>query len=275
MGTALRAMRHMCCALLIVYTCAAAAQQSPFCIGEVQLLHSHALGEDRTLNIALPAGYSTEDTTRYPVIFLLDGSADEDFVHIAGALQFATMPWVAWQRPSILVGIANVDRRRDLTFPTTVAKDKEEFPTTGGSSNFRRFLAEELLPYVDAQYRTRPERMLIGQSLGGLFATEVLLEQPALFQQYLIVSPSLWWDNGSLLDRFANRRPVPGAAPGQVFIAAGREGRIMVRDAKRLHGLVRRNQQTETHFQNLHRLDHANILHQAVMEGFQWMGQPH
>ncbi|MBP8822023.1 MAG: alpha/beta hydrolase [Flavobacteriales bacterium] len=246
--------------------------QHPLCMGEVHALHSAILAEERILNIVLPPGYAANDTARYPVIFLLDGSADEDFMHVAGALQFATMDWIAWQQPSILVGIANTDRKRDLTFPTSIAKDKEQFPTTGGSADFRRFLGQELIPFVDDHFRTRPDRLLIGQSLGGLLAAEVLLVQPALFQRYLIVSPSLWWDNGSLLERSAGSLWKPGTAPAQVFIAVGREGREMVRYAKQLHALVARSKATRTKFQYLHDFNHANILHQAVMDGFRWMG---
>ena len=245
--------------------------QEPFTIGEVRTLHSAQLGEERTLNIALPQGYHADDTTRYPVVYLLDGSAEEDFIHVAGALQFAAFPWIGWQRPSIVVGIANVDRKRDFTFPTTVAEDKQRFPTTGGSAPFMRFLAEELIPFVEASYRTTPDRMLIGQSLGGLFATEVLFQRPSLFQRYLIVSPSLWWDAGSLLRRRPAFEEDPASAPRQVFIAVGKEGRRMEGDARRLHASVKKGGRIRTGFAYLPRHDHATILHQAVMDGFRWM----
>ncbi len=250
----------------------AAWPQTPFSIGEVLTLRSTVLGEQRTLNIALPAGYQDNDTAHYPVIFLLDGSANEDFIHVAGALQFASMEWVAWQQPSILVGIANVDRKRDFTFPTTIAKDKEQFPTTGGSAAFIEFLGKELIPFVDSSFRTTPNRLLIGQSLGGLLATEVLFKQPAMFSRYLIVSPSLWWDDGSLLKQPPAFISDPPHAPRQVFIAVGKEGKRMEADARKLHDLVRKSRSTKAGFGYLPDLDHANILHRAVMDGFRWLG---
>jgi predicted alpha/beta superfamily hydrolase len=246
----------------------AASAQSPFCIGKVLTLQSSVLGEERTINVALPPGYQDGDTTRYPVIFLLDGSANEDFIHVAGALQFATMDWIAWQRPSILVGIANVDRKRDFTYPTTIAKDKEQFPSTGGSAAFIEFLAKELIPFVDVHFHTGADRMLIGQSLGGLLAAEILVKKPALFNRYLIASPSLWWDDGSLLKQPA----APGKSPEQVFIAVGKEGHRMVADARKLRSWARQHRTAKVGFEHLRNFDHANILHRAVMDGFRWMG---
>ncbi len=242
-----------------------------FTLGVTETVHSFALGEDRILNIALPLGYSTDSAARYPVIYLLDGSADEDFIHVSGAVQFASFEWINWLPPTIVVGIANIDRKRDLTYPTTIAKDKAEFPTTGGSADFMKFLGEELIPFIDSNYHTLNERWLIGQSLGGLFAAEVLLKKPELFQRYLIVSPSVWWDNGSLLDVQPAFITDPAKAPKQVYIAVGKEGKVMVNGAKKLAAMTKKSATTKVGFEYLPDHDHANILHRAVMDGFRWM----
>lgn len=165
--------------------------QAPFILGVVDTLQSTILKERRALNIYLPAGYQPQDTTRYPVIYLLDGSADEDFIHIAGLMQCMNFPWDNTAPKSIIVGIANTDRRRDFTYPTTKQKDKARWPTTGGSATFIRFITQELQPYIRRSYRAGPRTTLIGQSFGGLLATEILFRQPALFTDYVIVSPSL------------------------------------------------------------------------------------
>lgn len=245
----------------------------PFVLGATERIHSAVLGEERLLNIALPQGYHPDSAARYPVIYLLDGGADEDFIHIAGLAQFAAFPWIAWLPPSIVVGIVNVDRKRDLTFPTTIAADKEQFPTTGGSAAFMDFLAQEVIPLVEARYHTNGERALIGQSLGGLFATEVLFKRPALFGTYYIVSPSLWWDAESLLAQPAAFLADPGSAPAQVYIAVGKEGRVMERDAKRLATMVRKSPRIRVGFNFLKEYDHANILHRAMLDGVRWSGE--
>ena len=100
-------------------------EEKIFPLGIVRQMHSTVLGEDRTLNIYLPEGYHQDSS--YSVIYLLDGSADEDFIHVAGLVQFYNFPWVNVLPKSIVVGIANVDRRRDFTFPTAIEKDKKDF----------------------------------------------------------------------------------------------------------------------------------------------------
>lgn len=92
--------------------------------GVIEELDSKILSEKRILNVYLPEGYDAADTIKYPVIYLLDGSADEDFIHVVGIVQFNTFPWIDQIPPSIVVGIATVDRRRDFTYPTTIEEDK-------------------------------------------------------------------------------------------------------------------------------------------------------
>lgn len=236
-------------------------------LGETRELHSAILSETRTLNIYLPAGYSEAGTTTYPVIYLLDGSADEDFIHVTGLVQFATFPWVNILPNSIVVGIGNTDRKRDFTFPTTIEADKKDFPTTGGSANFIAFITTELQPFITSLYRTNGSSTLIGQSLGGLLATEVLLGHPQLFTQYIIVSPSLWWDDGSLLNR-ANA--LPAAANTAVYIAVGKEEKPMKRQAKQLASLLRKRggKHLQVEFEYLPDEDHATIMHEALYRAF-------
>ncbi|HMG15524.1 MAG TPA: alpha/beta hydrolase-fold protein, partial [Saprospiraceae bacterium] len=103
----------------------------PFVLGLTEEINSKILSEKRTINIYLPEGYNQNDTTKYPVIYLLDGGADEDFIHIVGLVQFNNFSWVNRVPKSIVVGIANTDRKRDFTYPTTIEEDKKAFPTTG------------------------------------------------------------------------------------------------------------------------------------------------
>ena len=165
-------------------------QTKPFILGHIEEIDSRQLSEKRVLNIYLPEGYDRSDTTRYPVIYLLDGSADEDFIHVVGLVQFYTFPWVNKLPKSIVVGIANVDRRRDFTFPSTIKEEREANKTAGNSDKFISFIREELQPFINKQYRTTAAATLIGQSLGGLLATEILLKHPQMFTNYIIISPS-------------------------------------------------------------------------------------
>ncbi|MCE3296925.1 MAG: alpha/beta hydrolase [Crocinitomicaceae bacterium] len=257
--------------LLLILSNAAKAQEKPFVLGEITELNSEILGEKRVLNIYLPEGYRQNDSLSYPVIYLLDGSADEDFIHVSGLVQFANFSWVNLLPQSIVVGIANVDRKRDYTFPTTIAEDKTKTPTSGGSEKFLAFLGKELIPFVEKNYRTNSDKMLIGQSLGGLVATEILFKKPEMFNQYVIISPSLWWDKESLLH-------VEPAFKGKsnsgtsVFVAVGKEGDMMVKPAKALHKLLKKNG-FSTEFSYFGDKNHATIMHQALYEAFEFMGK--
>jgi hypothetical protein len=237
----------------------------PFVLGATTTLHSAELAEERTLNIYLPEDYSPDSAARYPVIYLLDGSADEDFIHIAGLVQYCNFPWIDMLPQSIVVGIANVDRKRDFTFPTTIEADKKAFPTTGQSGRFIAFIEKELQPFIDTRYKTSGHNTLIGQSLGGLLATEILFKKPALFNDYIIISPSLWWDDESLL---ALQPAFAGEHPKRIFIGVGKEGKVMKKDARRLYRKMKGLKNVQAYFEYFSKEDHATIYHTAVYSAF-------
>jgi predicted alpha/beta superfamily hydrolase len=243
----------------------------PFVLGVVDTLQSKVLGETRTLNIYLPAGYSPDSAATYPVIYLLDGSADEDFIHVVGLVQYYTFPWINRLPPSIVVGIANTNRRRDFTSPVAsldflaaVGFDKSSFPVSGGSAKFIAFIEQELQPFIDQNYKTNPARTLIGQSLGGLLATEILLKKPRLFSTYLILSPSLWWDKESLLNQAPGLVKQPLSSPLKVYVGVGNEGKTMVSDARKLSQTLQQNHGIQVSFDYLPQENHATMTHQAL-----------
>lgn len=272
--------------VLSFFTAAAFAQTNgakssgdgkPFVLGTIREIQSAELGEKRTLNIYLPEGYGQDASAKYPVIYLLDGSADEDFIHVVGLVHFNNFSWINRVPKSIVVGIGTVDRRRDFTFPTTVEEDKKNFPTAGQSGKFIAFLANELQPFIEKNYRAGDGKMIIGQSFGGLLATEILFKKPTLFDKYVIISPSLWWDNGSML----NQKPIilreNFADPTDVYIGVGREGltpgttpRVMEVDANLLADKLRKSvsKKVKVYFDYLPQEDHATISHQAVFNAF-------
>jgi len=252
-------------------TLSSTSYPKPFVLGITESVYSSQLGENRLLNIYLPEGYSPDSATIYPVIYLLDGSANEDFIHIVGLVQFLTM--IEVMPKSIVVGIANVDRRRDFTFPTTIAKDKKDFPTTGSSAAFIAFLEKELQPFIQRKYKVSPARTLIGQSLGGLLATEILLKHPELFNRYIIISPSLWWDNESLLTVMKSQTKQPITESTNVYISVGDEGRQMENDAQILADLLRKTNSSNLTVEYVYLPDenHLTILHRSVYRAFEWL----
>lgn len=153
-------------------------------IGQRLVIKSRHLGESRTIYLRLPKKYE-ESAKPYPVLYILDGG--DYFVPFAGMVQY--MNYFDMMPEMIIAAIAQGDRLKEFTFTKS-----NDWPTSGGAETFRKFLAEELIPYIDGNYRTHPFRILIGHSLGGLFAVEALVRSPKLFQATLALSPSLYWD---------------------------------------------------------------------------------
>lgn len=251
----------------------------PFVLGVIEEIQSKELGEKRILNIYLPEGYTADDATKYPVIYLLDGSADEDFIHIAGLVQFNSFEWVNQVPKSIVVGIATVDRRRDFTFPTTIEKDKKRYATSGHSDPFIAFIEKELQPFIDKKYKTTDSKTIIGQSLGGLLETEILLKKPTLFNKYVIVSPSIWWNNGSILNLESAILQENFSQQTDIYFAVGKEGltpteipRVMEVDANLLSEKIKasKSKNIKVYFDYFPQENHATILHPAVSNSFRF-----
>ena len=239
----------------------------PFTVGETISFYSEILEEERILNVYLPLNYQPDSAKTYPVLYLLDGSVDEDIIHIAGLVQFCSFPWIKIIPESIVIGVGNVDRKRDFTFPTGNAKDKKDFPTTGGSEKFIEFIASELQPLVEENFKTNNQKTIIGQSLGGLLATEILLYEPGLFDNYIIVSPSLWWDDESLLQldpsHYKTEKPV--------YIGVGKEGPVMERVAQQLFEKIKSASPGNEvlFYQFFEKQNHGDALHLAVYDAFE------
>ena len=179
---------------------------------------SRNLGEERRINVHVPNGTGS---MALPVLYMPDGGIDEDFPHVVATVDSLIAAGAI--RPVIVVGIPNTERRRDLTGPTRVASDSAVAPRVGGSAAFRRFIRQELIPEVERRYRTTPERAIIGESFAGLFVVETFLHDPTLFQHYIALDPSLWWDAGSLVAGAARHIGSPAAMERSLFLASSRE----------------------------------------------------
>jgi len=168
---------------------------NPIVIGCSFQIASHILGDNRRINVYLPEHYG-ESGRRFPVLYLLDGGLKEDFLHIAGLAQISAA--YGNGQELIVVGIEGVDRRHDLTTPSSLPADLKLLPTSGGAESYRTFLLRELRPWVENRYATSGHSAIIGESLAGLFVLETLLRAPSSFDDYIAVSPSLWWRGGAL-----------------------------------------------------------------------------
>ena len=150
--------------------------------------YSDILGESKVVYLLLPESYQ-EGVSRYPVLYALDGG--DYFEPFAGMVKYLSLYEMIPEL--IVVAVAHGDRMKEFTF-TKANKATGDWPTSGAAETFRKFLANELIPYVDSSYRTHPFRILVGHSLAGLFAVEALARSPSTFQATIALSPSLYWN---------------------------------------------------------------------------------
>ena len=167
-------------------------------IGKTDSIQSKILGEQRKIWIHVPDGANL----KYPVVYVLDG--DRHFSSVVGMIQQLSMVNGNMMCPKmIVVGIPNTDRTRDLT-PTHIDSyppmmDSVFAKTSGGGEKFIAFMKKELIPYIEAKYPTAPYKILIGHSFGGLAVMQTFTHHTDLFNSYICIDPSMWWDNQKLL----------------------------------------------------------------------------
>lgn len=208
-----------------------AAALLPIEIGSAHVLQSRPLGEARTINVVLPASYGKEAGKRYPVLYLIDGGIEQDLLHVAGVAHLNAL----WGRSAeaIVVGIETRDRRRELVGPTRDPELLTKYPTAGASAAFRQFIRDEVKPLVERSYRTSGEDVVLGESLAGLFVVETYLAEPALFEGYAAIDPSLWWDKEAL-SRTAGSRVGDKQTGRRIYVAMAKEQVDEPADANRV-----------------------------------------
>lgn len=189
----------------------ATANPTPFVLKdtEVRTIRAKALQRDYQIYVSLPASYHSAPRRRFPVLFVSDG--DYAFPLVRSIAQRVGNRAQGLEE-FILVGLSyaagdsqQYSRRRDYTPTPNGEKTRDEsgrLPIFGEAEEYRRFLAEELMPFVAATYRTDTTRSIYaGHSYGGLFGVHILLTEPKMFSHYILGSPSLWFDQKVMFAR--------------------------------------------------------------------------
>jgi predicted alpha/beta superfamily hydrolase len=171
--------------------CYAQQKKSDFVIGDKISFESKVFNERKTIVVIPPYNYKDRPDEKFPVVYVLD----------PGNNLFATFGIVNYYSDMlkimprmIIVGIVSNDREKDY-LPTP----SKEQPTGGGADKFLRFINSELVALIDSTYPANSERCIIGHSAGGLFAIYALENQPELFNSFICIDPSLWYDDQSCI----------------------------------------------------------------------------
>lgn len=187
-------------------------------MGSKHRMYSKIMNEERSYSVYLPPTHHDPSLVeKYPVLYILDG--DWYFPIAAGIVQYSKG---SFKMPEmIIVAISNTDRIRDFT-PSNAALDMfgnkiQGLENSGGGDNFLKFLKEELIPHIEDTYRAMPYRILVGHSFGGLFATHAFISAPSLFQSYVMIDPSLWWNRQEQVEKMEKFLGTDLAAKRTVF----------------------------------------------------------
>jgi predicted alpha/beta superfamily hydrolase len=221
------------------------AQLTPIVVpnSDVRSLTSSSIGQEYRISVSLPMNYA-DSGEKCPVLYVLDPSLMFDYV--TGMTRSATLlgPLFNVQVPNfILIGIGypNINlRQRDMT-PTKDPDEREMEGMSGGAEGFLRFIRDELMPYINSNYRTDPkDSTIVGGSLGGLFALYVLFNRPDTFRRYVALSPTLDWDNKVTFQYEREYASKHTDLPARLFLSTGtneggeEEGAVILANFKEL-----------------------------------------
>jgi uncharacterized protein len=208
---------------------------------------SKIMGKDYQLYISFPKGYSTQDTTKYPVLFVLDGqSSFPVFKSVRESMD------IDKELDSlIIVGIgsgldfvsSSINRTYDYTpsLDTTFDRQYERDGAkqynldynsvkgkikSGGAEKFLQCITTEIIPYIDTHYKTTNDRGITGFSFGGLFTAWCFINTKGIFNKFGINSPSLWWNSEDILKQaevMFTKNKTWEISPTKVFISVGQK----------------------------------------------------
>ena len=188
---------------------------------ELRHLRSAETGRDYDIQVSPPADYARNPAARYPVLYVLDGQWDfKLMLSVQGGLVYDR-----FTPQTIIVGITwsgpnpNYDslRAMDLTPEAT-----RQLPGSGAAPRFLTFLKAELIPFVEANYRTDPSRrVLMGSSFGGLFTLYTLFSDPSLFAAYVSASPAVTYANRAAFTQEAAYAAAHKELPARLFVSVG------------------------------------------------------
>jgi len=188
--------------LLLLSSCAEQVVADKIPPHQIFKIQSKVLSETRVISVWTPPNYENSGLV-YPVLYMPDGGLKEDFPHIANTL--SELVRAGKIKPLILIGIENTERHRDLTGATRVEYEATLAPATDGSTPFRSFIKDELFSQVTRRYRVNEHRAIVGESLAGLFTVETFFLDPSMFEIYIAMDPSIYWNKSILVTSAAKQ----------------------------------------------------------------------
>ncbi len=231
-------------------------------IGKSVEMHSKIYDKDIRLSVVFPSDYADSDE-KYPVLF----SVQTYFLHIAGSVEHLSRG----PTPKLIYVHVETYDSGDL-IPTPI----ESRPGSGGAGRFISFFKDELIPFVDSNYRTQPFRVVLSSSWGGVFCLYALLTQPEVFNGYIAATPWLIYDGEKqfMLVNTETFLKQQDFARNYLFMAIGNDPDPGLHES--FDAFVTMLEQNPKQGLKLHHVswpneDHWSISHKAVYDGLKWI----
>jgi predicted alpha/beta superfamily hydrolase len=168
-----------------------------FYLGTADSVFSNEYKATRNFLVYLPTEVrdKKDSAARYPVLYVLDGGSH--YLSVAGMVKELSEFAGDMMIPKmIVVCIPPYNRTNELTpYPIPKSKLMPYTKETGGADKFTRFLENDILNYVASKYPVSNYRTLVGHSFGGIFALHILAKHKNLFDNYIVIDPSTWYDD--------------------------------------------------------------------------------
>ena len=185
-------MRNSLIIILVFFSTINVSFSQEINIGFKDSLQSTILEENRPLSIYLPPSYFSKPKQNYPVLYILDG--EYNFRYVSGILELQA--GIAENIPEmILVAISG---KGSKNYKENCKPFVQGIQDSGNADQVLEFIEKELTPYIESKYRTLNYKILAGHSIGGLFIINATLKKPSLFNNYIAISPALWWEDNAI-----------------------------------------------------------------------------
>ena len=162
-----------------------------------------------------------------------------------------------------------------MTGPTENENDKKIAPQVGGSLAFRKFIRNELMPVIRGRYRTTGETAIVGESLAGLFVVETFLLEPDLFDTYIAIDPSLWWNNEKLVNGAVEQfRAQPKLKKTLYFASSDEKGIAAITQRFAMILTTNAPSTIRWHYESMPDEKHSTIYQPAALKAFRFVFKP-
>ena len=221
-------------------------------------INSKTLNEEREILIFNP----TNSKNNFPTIYLIDGK--QNFFLVAGII--SNLRRSGFITKVNLVGINTYDYERPYNLLTKNNNGRDFSFNSGGSSDFQKFITDEVFPLVNSTVSTSDYKILIGHSFGGLFGLNMLMENPNSFSSAVLIDASIWWNNANLLSNLKKNKSTLKKIP--LYLSRSAKDEDKINSFESLEPLIKSNQIVLEKFPNE---NHISTLTPSIVNGLKYI----